>query len=115
MAFVVLKRLTTSFTRQLSYLSRYTANPSSCHTEAYRCLSSVAALQPKMLTSVFAMYGPKDVPVLRWSRLPGLQQLAGMKTKTALKRRCQDCFFVRRRGRLFVFCKTNPRHKQRQG
>ncbi|MBN3322920.1 RM36 protein, partial [Atractosteus spatula] len=109
MAFVVLKRLTTSFTRQLSYLSRYTANPSSRHTEAYRCLSSVAALQPKMLTSVFAMHGPKDVPVLRWSQLPG------MKTKTALKRRCQDCFFVRRRGKLFVFCKTNPRHKQRQG
>uniref|UniRef100_A0A3B5QRV3 Ribosomal protein n=1 Tax=Xiphophorus maculatus TaxID=8083 RepID=A0A3B5QRV3_XIPMA len=48
-------------------------------------------------------------------RLPGAQPSAGMKTKSALKKRCKDCFFVRRRGRLFVFCKTNPRHKQRQG
>ncbi|NXI66207.1 RM36 protein, partial [Anseranas semipalmata] len=47
--------------------------------------------------------------------LPGLLQLfAGLKTKTSLKRRCKDCFVVRRRGRLYVCCKTNPRHKQRK-
>uniref|UniRef100_A0A672IFB1 Ribosomal protein n=1 Tax=Salarias fasciatus TaxID=181472 RepID=A0A672IFB1_SALFA len=45
----------------------------------------------------------------------GASLLGQMKTKSALKRRCKDCFFVRRRGRLFVFCKTHPRHKQRQG
>ncbi|NWT18972.1 RM36 protein, partial [Vireo altiloquus] len=41
--------------------------------------------------------------------------LAGLKTKTALRRRCKDCYFVRRRGRLYVVCKSNPRHKQRKG
>ncbi|NWQ86505.1 RM36 protein, partial [Burhinus bistriatus] len=40
--------------------------------------------------------------------------LAGLKTKTSLKRRCKDCYIVRRRGRLYVYCKTNPRHKQRK-
>ncbi|NXN19313.1 RM36 protein, partial [Indicator maculatus] len=40
--------------------------------------------------------------------------LAGLKTKTSLRRRCKDCFIVRRRGRLYVCCKTNPRHKQRK-
>ncbi|XP_076188352.1 large ribosomal subunit protein bL36m [Aptenodytes patagonicus] len=47
---------------------------------------------------------------------PGLLPplLAGLKTKTSLKRRCKDCFIVRRRGRLYVVCKTNPRHKQRK-
>ncbi|NXH12874.1 RM36 protein, partial [Bucco capensis] len=47
---------------------------------------------------------------------PGLLPplLAGLKTKTVLKRRCKDCFIVRRRGRLYVYCKTNPRHKQRK-
>ncbi|NXJ80813.1 RM36 protein, partial [Trogon melanurus] len=39
---------------------------------------------------------------------------AGLKTKTSLRRRCKDCFIVRRRGRLYVCCKTNPRHKQRK-
>ncbi|XP_027752538.1 39S ribosomal protein L36, mitochondrial [Empidonax traillii] len=45
--------------------------------------------------------------------LPAL--VAGLKTKTVLKRRCKDCYIVRRRGRLYVYCKTNPRHKQRKG
>ncbi|NXY85886.1 RM36 protein, partial [Alcedo cyanopectus] len=47
---------------------------------------------------------------------PGLllPPLAGLKTKTTLKRRCKDCFIVRRRGKLYVICKTNPRHKQRK-
>ncbi|KAM6283302.1 large ribosomal subunit protein bL36m [Porphyrio hochstetteri] len=40
--------------------------------------------------------------------------LAGLKTKTSLRRRCKDCYIVRRRGRLYVYCKTNPRHKQRK-
>ncbi|KAM9387635.1 large ribosomal subunit protein bL36m isoform 1-T1 [Phaethornis superciliosus] len=47
---------------------------------------------------------------------PGLLPplLAGLKTKTKLKRRCKDCFIVRRHGRLYVLCKTHPRHKQRK-
>ncbi|KAG7276084.1 hypothetical protein CRUP_035160, partial [Coryphaenoides rupestris] len=51
----------------------------------------------------------------RCQQLVCFQPSAGMKTKTALKRRCKDCFIVRRRGALFVVCKTHPRHKQRQG
>ncbi|NXT43402.1 RM36 protein, partial [Pelecanoides urinatrix] len=46
--------------------------------------------------------------------LPAPPLLAGLKTKTSLKKRCKDCFIVRRRGRLYVCCKTNPRHKQRK-
>ncbi|KAM6230245.1 LOW QUALITY PROTEIN: large ribosomal subunit protein bL36m-like [Porphyrio hochstetteri] len=47
---------------------------------------------------------------------PGLLPLllAGLKTKTSLRRRCKDCYIVQRRGRLYVYCKTNPRHKQRK-
>ncbi|NWI09069.1 RM36 protein, partial [Crypturellus soui] len=46
--------------------------------------------------------------------LPAVLPVAGLKTKTSLRRRCKDCFIVRRRGRLYVCCKTNPRHKQRK-
>ena len=38
-----------------------------------------------------------------------------MKTKSAIKRLCKSCKIVKRRGRNFVICKKNPRHKQRQG
>jgi len=32
-----------------------------------------------------------------------------------LKNRHQDCQVVRRRGRIYVICKTNPKFKARQG
>lgn len=37
------------------------------------------------------------------------------KTKVSVKKRCADCYFVRRKGVLKVYCKKFPRHKQRQG
>ncbi|MBN3276473.1 RM36 protein, partial [Polyodon spathula] len=112
MASLLLKHMVNSFSRQLSHLGRYTANHSSFATMMYRCMAMV---QPRIVPSAFRMYRPSDAPLLGQCQHPCLQQSAGMKTKTALKRRCQDCCFVHRRGKLFVFCKTNPRHKQRQG
>jgi large subunit ribosomal protein L36 len=38
-----------------------------------------------------------------------------MKVRASIKRICEDCKIVRRRGIVFVICKKNPRHKQRQG
>lgn len=38
-----------------------------------------------------------------------------MKVRSAIKRMCEACRIVKRRGRLYVVCKTNPKHKQRQG
>jgi len=32
-----------------------------------------------------------------------------------LKNRAQNCQIVKRRGRIYVICKTNPRLKVRQG
>ncbi|HAB14550.1 MAG TPA: 50S ribosomal protein L36 [Planctomycetaceae bacterium] len=28
---------------------------------------------------------------------------------------CENCKIVRRKGRVYVICSSNPRHKQRQG
>lgn len=36
----------------------------------------------------------------------------GMKQKGRLRRRCKGCYFVMRQERLYVMCKTHPRHKQ---
>ncbi|MCP6720342.1 MAG: 50S ribosomal protein L36 [Patescibacteria group bacterium] len=38
-----------------------------------------------------------------------------MKVRTSVKKICKDCKTVRRRGRIYVVCKNNPKHKQRQG
>ncbi|XP_050075856.1 uncharacterized protein LOC126563268 [Anopheles maculipalpis] len=44
--------------------------------------------------------------------IPLLNLVSGFKVKGRLKRRCKDCYFVMRQERLYVICKTHPRHKQ---
>ncbi len=38
-----------------------------------------------------------------------------MKVRASVKKICRDCKRVRRKGVMRVFCKSEPRHKQRQG
>ncbi|MBQ0008235.1 MAG: 50S ribosomal protein L36 [bacterium] len=38
-----------------------------------------------------------------------------MKVKASIKRRNDDCKIVRRKGRLYVINKKNPKMKMRQG
>ncbi|MEX1295813.1 MAG: 50S ribosomal protein L36 [Candidatus Limnocylindrales bacterium] len=37
-----------------------------------------------------------------------------MKVSASVKRRCDRCKVIRRKGRVMVIC-SNPKHKQRQG
>ncbi|MDD2913243.1 MAG: 50S ribosomal protein L36 [Candidatus Pacebacteria bacterium] len=37
-----------------------------------------------------------------------------MKIRSSVKKICKDCKIVRRKGRIYVFCKI-AKHKQRQG
>jgi len=38
-----------------------------------------------------------------------------MKVRASIKKRTSDDIIVRRKGRLYVINKKNPKHKQRQG
>ena len=38
-----------------------------------------------------------------------------MKVRAAIKKRSEDCKIVRRKGRLYVINKKNPKEKLRQG
>ena len=38
-----------------------------------------------------------------------------MKVRASVRKICDKCRFVRRRGNLYVICSVNPKHKQRQG
>ncbi len=38
-----------------------------------------------------------------------------MKVRTSVKKRSSDCIIVKRKGRVYVINKKNPRFKQRQG
>lgn len=43
------------------------------------------------------------------------QRLKNMKVKASIKKRSVDCKVVRRKGKLYIINKKNPRFKQRQG
>ncbi|XP_022368182.1 39S ribosomal protein L36, mitochondrial [Enhydra lutris kenyoni] len=60
--------------------------------------------------------GPAGLPgrLLPGLGPPGLQPALGFKTKGVIKERCRDCYRVKRRGRWFIYCRANPKHKQRQ-
>ncbi|MCS7162610.1 MAG: 50S ribosomal protein L36 [Bacteroidia bacterium] len=38
-----------------------------------------------------------------------------MKVKASVRRRSSDCIVVRRKGRIYIINKKNPKLKQRQG
>ncbi|KAL6309938.1 ribosomal protein L36-domain-containing protein, partial [Sparassis latifolia] len=36
----------------------------------------------------------------------------GMKVRSSVKRMCDGCSVVRRKGRVYIICSRNPKHKQ---
>lgn len=62
-------------------------------------------IQPKS-TTIFKPLLPVQTPLV--------EQVCGMKVKGRLHRRCKDCYLISDKGRLYVRCKTHPRHKQAQ-
>ncbi|KAF9356913.1 hypothetical protein BGX26_004545 [Mortierella sp. AD094] len=51
------------------------------------------------------------------SALPssGFGATRGMKVRASVKKICEGCSSVKRRGRVFIICSKNQKHKQRQG
>ncbi|EEF37944.1 50S ribosomal protein L36, putative [Ricinus communis] len=41
--------------------------------------------------------------------------MVAMKVRSSVKKMCEFCQIVKRRGRVYVICNSNPKHKQRQG
>ncbi|KAF8846358.1 hypothetical protein BDN67DRAFT_38801 [Paxillus ammoniavirescens] len=47
---------------------------------------------------------------------PAIPALArGMKVRSSVKVMCDGCSIVVRKGRVYIICSKDPKHKQRQG
>jgi len=46
---------------------------------------------------------------------PTLSLARGMKVRSSVKVMCDGCCIVRRKGRVYVICSKNPKHKQVSG
>lgn len=51
----------------------------------------------------------------QFSKVAALLPTRTFKVRTSVKKFCKDCYMVRRKGRVYVYCKSNGKHKQRQG
>ncbi|WYZ43931.1 hypothetical protein EsH8_VII_000367 [Colletotrichum jinshuiense] len=98
--------------------ARAAIRPSTTKLTATRALSTaILTKQPAQKTeSMLAKLGEKASAVSN----AVVQQTRGMKVHSSVKKRCEHCKIVRRKagkrhnGYLYVICKANPRHKQRQ-
>ncbi|XP_015448912.1 39S ribosomal protein L36, mitochondrial [Pteropus alecto] len=109
MAAVLIGKMIVSAVNPLLRLRRFTATP--------RTLSTLLLGPPRAAVTAGAGAKPSAAAVASlpsFRLLPCLQPALGFKTKGVIKKRCRDCYLVKRRGRWFIYCKTNPKHKQRQ-
>lgn len=61
--------------------------------------------------SIFGQANEANKSILSVSS-PSLVQYREYKPKVRLRKRCRNCYFVWRNGRLYVECTEHPRHKQ---
>lgn len=80
-----------------------------------KCIGAMSPVASRFLHTVIQR--PADSAVkypctLLQPSIPSLVQSCGMKMKGRLRLRCDDCYYVMREGRMYVMCKSKPRHKQ---
>ncbi|KAI8092706.1 ribosomal protein L36-domain-containing protein [Halteromyces radiatus] len=62
---------------------------------------------------MFGMFQQQQQQLLNTPAM--LTVIRTMKVRSSVKKLCDGCTTVRRRGKLFVTCNKNKKHKQRQG
>lgn len=65
-----------------------------------------------MPTMMASRMWPARSLVLRPAALLGIRMF---KVRASVKKLCASCYTVVRKGRVYILCKKNPKHKQRQG
>ncbi|KAG4303873.1 hypothetical protein PORY_002727 [Pneumocystis oryctolagi] len=72
-------------------------------------------LIPPEILKPFSTYIPyKSLFDIKNGGLLSISQIYGMKNQASVKKLCEYCYSVRRKGRVYILCKVNKKHKQRQ-
>lgn len=84
-----------------------------CMEVPLRCSYHILTQSKSFLTSLEPTYTYNDqISTILKPVTALLLPSCGFKVAGKLRRRCKDCYFVRREGRLYVICEKHPRHKQ---
>lgn len=71
------------------------------------------ALPTKLIQQRFCTIQNNDSKKILAPTSPMINLVCGFKIKGRVRRRCKDCYFVVRDGRMHVICPKHPRHKQK--
>ncbi|WFD30363.1 hypothetical protein MSPP1_001381 [Malassezia sp. CBS 17886] len=74
-----------------------------------------AVRTPALARAAPRIAAPTMAPTMQPVCLGAPPLARGMKVRSSVKKMCNCCSIVRRKGRLYVICSKNPKHKQRQG
>ncbi|PLW27712.1 hypothetical protein PCASD_08419 [Puccinia coronata f. sp. avenae] len=88
---------------RLASFLRPALHPVSLLRSSVSVLSSQPAFQPALISSNHVALNSN------------MNLIRGMKVRSSVKKICDGCSVVKRKGRVYVICSKNPRHKQRQG
>ncbi|KAL7423937.1 hypothetical protein Q5752_001522 [Cryptotrichosporon argae] len=97
----------------VSLFSVAPASPA-CPAAAARACSSLCRAAPA-LAAHGGIGAARPTIALAMGEMRVLGQVRGMKVRSSVKRFCDGCSVVRRKGRVYIVCSKNPKHKQRQG
>ncbi|SJX63169.1 uncharacterized protein SRS1_13993 [Sporisorium reilianum f. sp. reilianum] len=99
----------------LSILARRTA--ASVPAQARLCSSSTCSSTLLQASTASTFNSTRSLAAAQTSAVAKAmeQQQRGMKVRSSVKKFCDGCSVVRRKGRLYVICSKDPKHKQRQG
>ncbi|WRT63452.1 50S ribosomal protein L36 [Kwoniella shivajii] len=111
----ILRRLPTSFTNSLAGPSRQSIRRCSSCPPAKPAFTPLS--RPTLLSQIpsLSSLNSNPRPNILSRAQPLIMQVRGMKVRSSVKRFCDGCSVVRRKGRIYVICSKNPKHKQRQG
>jgi large subunit ribosomal protein L36 len=112
----LLRSARTRFTTILASANHTTILPSTT-LRYFSCLTSSATQSLRRSTAVqsIAEAGTREI-----QKSVG-EQVRGMKVRSSVKKLCEGCKSVRRKGgkkgkgHVYIICSLNPKHKQRQG
>ncbi|TXT12893.1 hypothetical protein VHUM_01294 [Vanrija humicola] len=91
---------------------RLLAGPSrQCSTHARALVRPTVAALPSFAAPSLSLSRPAGAP----QALRVLGQVRGMKVRSSVKKFCDGCAVVRRKGRIYIVCSKNPKHKQVSG
>ncbi|KAF8927768.1 hypothetical protein BGZ47_001956 [Haplosporangium gracile] len=81
-----------------------------------RLTSVISRPAPATAITTMARYqNQNNNPAVSMETSTAFGAARGMKVRASVKKICEGCSSVKRRGRVFIICSKNQKHKQRQG